>query len=101
MLPVMQKSVAVMGDQASPEREPSHQSEEPESLSQWNISKFPPGVISHTLACMDCDTIAQVHDTCLVFREAEVIRKLLRTPIFQLRNIWVSKFSFPSGLDSW
>ena len=69
MLPVTQTAIAFIGDQTPPEREPSHQAEGPESWSQWNISKFPTEVISHIFACMGCDTIAQIHDTCLVFRE--------------------------------
>ena len=69
MLPVTPKSVAVMGDQALSEREPSHQADGPESWSQWNISEFSTEVISHIFACMGCDAIAQVKDTCLVFRE--------------------------------
>ena len=69
MFPVTQNAVAFMVDQAPAERAPSHQAEVPESWSQWNISKFPTEVISHIFACMGCDTIAQIHDTCLVFRE--------------------------------
>lgn len=68
MLPVTQNAVAFI-DQTPPEREPSHQAEGLESWSQWNISKFPTEVISHIFACMGCDTIAQIHNTCLVFRE--------------------------------
>lgn len=36
--------------------------------SQRHITEFPPEVLSHIFACLGCDDIVQVHDTCRLFR---------------------------------
>ena len=37
--------------------------------SQRHITEFPPEVLSHIFTCLGCDDIAQVHDTCRLFRK--------------------------------
>ena len=68
MSPVMQTTVADTASQTPPERVSSHQTEGLASWSQWEISKYPPELLSRIFSYLGCEDIARVRDTCKRFR---------------------------------
>ena len=71
MLPTVERGGAVQvsrGPEVSPERVPSHLTEDPALWSRRHISALPNEVLSHIFNYLGCDDIAQVNDTCQQFR---------------------------------
>ena len=56
------------GAEISPERVPSHLTEDTPFWSRRHISALPDEVLSHIFNYLGCDDIAQVNDTCQQFR---------------------------------
>ena len=69
VLPTAQKAIAVTPGQAPFGRVPSHQTEARASWLQWDITRFPPELLSRIFGCLGCDATVQVKGTCRKFRE--------------------------------
>ena len=69
MFPIAQKDIAATISQSSPDGESSQKTNSPATWSQMQITQLPREAISHIFDCLGCDDIAQVRNTCKLFRE--------------------------------
>ena len=101
MLPMAQKPLATSAGQVSPGRVTSQQTGAKTSWSQWNISRFPPELLSRIFGCLDYDAIVQVQGTCRRFRE--VVQAHHKEIIFyrQLPALFRKKYPQSRSWQKW